>query len=326
MQASILSTGSYLPDRVLTNHDLEKMVDTSDEWITTRSGIKCRRIADAGVSSSDLGVYAAKRAMESGGIKPEEIEMVILSTSAPDFVLPASACCVQANIGAVNAGAFDLLNACNGFINGLDVGGALIASGQYKRVVVVAAEKMSSIINWEDRNTCVLFGDGAGAVVLGCAEEGGHPIIASACKSDGTMWDYAVANAGGSRKPITVEALEQKEHLVTIQGRKLFKAATVKIPEIITEVVEKAGISLKDIACMIPHQMNLRIIESVTKRLEIEREKVFVNIQNYGNTASASIPIALDEASRADVIRSGDLVLLVAFGAGLSWGATVLRW
>ena len=324
--AAIAGTGAYLPETVLTNFDLEKMVDTSDQWIRQRTGIVERRIADDDVATSDLSVHASRLAIKNANIDPIDIEMILVATVTPDTAFPSTACYVQQGIGAKNASAMDISAACAGFLYGLDLANGLIISGQYNTILVVGGEVFNNIVDWKDRNTCVLFGDGAGAAIVQATEEP-KGIIASYIGSDG---DYADINllgipAGGSRMPVTAEAIDNNLNKIQMNGREVFKLGVRLMPEAAQRVLRKAEISIDDIDLLIPHQANLRIIEAVGDRLGVPREKVYVNVDKYGNTSAATVIIALDEAIRQGRAKPGDLVLLVTFGAGLTWGSTLLR-
>ena len=324
--AAIAGTGAYLPETVLTNFDLEKMVDTSDEWIRQRTGIVERRIADDDVATSDLSVHASRLAIKDAHIDPIDIEMILVATVTPDTAFPSTACYVQQGIGAKNASAMDISAACAGFLYGLDLANGLIISGQYNTILVVGGEVFNNIVDWKDRNTCVLFGDGAGAAIIQATEEP-KGIIASYIGSDG---DYADINllgipAGGSRMPVTSDAIDNNLNKIQMNGREVFKLGVRLMPEAAQRVLRKAEISVDDIDLLIPHQANLRIIEAVGDRLGVPREKVYVNVDKYGNTSAATVIIALDEAIRQGRAKPGDLILLVTFGAGLTWGSTLLR-
>ena len=325
--ASIIGTGSYLPETVLTNFDLEKMVDTSDEWIRQRTGIAERRIAEDDIATSDLSVQAARLAIKKAQIDPLEIEMILVATVTPDTFFPSTACYVQKGIGAKNASAMDISAACAGFLYGLDLANGLIISGQYDTILVVGGEVFNKIVDWNDRNTCVLFGDGAGAAVVQSTEEP-KGILASYIGSDG---DYAAdisllgIPAGGSRMPVTSEAIDQNLNKIQMNGREVFKLGVRLMPEAAERALQKANVSVDDVDLLIPHQANLRIIEAVGQRLGVPREKVYINVDKYGNTSAATVIIALDEAIQDGRAKPGDLILLVTFGAGLTWGSTLLR-
>lgn len=324
--ATITGTGAYLPEKVITNADLEEMVDTSDEWIRQRTGIVERRIADDDTATSDLSIRAARRAIEHAQIDPVDIEMILVATVTPDTFFPSTACYVQKGIGAKNASAMDVSAACAGFLYGLDLADGLIKSGRYDTILVIGGEVFNNIINWKDRSTCVLFGDGAGAAVVQATEEP-KGILASYIGSDG---DYADINllgipAGGSRMPLTPEGLKRKLDKIQMNGREVFKLGVRLMPEAAQRVLRKANVSVEDIDLLIPHQANLRIIEAVGDRLGVPREKVYINVDKYGNTSAATVIIALDEAIREGCAKPGDLILLVTFGAGVTWGSTLLQ-
>jgi len=319
-----LGTGSYLPEKVLTNFDLEKIVDTNDEWITTRTGIKARRIAEDEQATSDLATIAAERALESSGLNAEDIDLIIVATVTPDMKFPSTACIVQANIGAKNAAAFDLEAACSGFIYGVVVGKQFIASGLYKHVLVIGAEKMSSIMDFSDRNTCVLFGDGAGAAVLGPVEEG-KGILGVELGADGVGGKSLYLPAGGSRMPATIETVENKYHYIKMDGSDVFKFAVRAMAKAATKAIDRSELEVGDIDFLVPHQANIRIISSSAKKLKVPMEKVHVNLHEYGNMSAASIPVAFDEALKSGKIKEGDNVVLVGFGGGLTWGSCVVK-
>ncbi len=324
--AAITGTGSYVPDKILTNFALEKMVNTSDEWIRQRTGIVERRIADEDMATSDLGIRAARQAIKMAEIDPLDIDMIIVGTVTPDALFPSTACYVQKGIGAKKAAAFDLSAACAGFIYGLDLADGMIKSGRYDTILVIGGEIFNKILDWTDRGTCVLFGDGAGAAILQGTDEP-KGILSSYIGSDG---DYSDVNllgmpAGGSRMPPSHETIDQKLHTIKMRGREVFKLGVRIMPEAAQHALNLAGLTVDDIDLLIPHQANMRIIEAVGDRLGIPREKVFVNVDKYGNTSAATTIIALDEAIREERAKPGDLVLMVTFGAGLTWGSTVIR-
>lgn len=321
----ILSTGRFLPDRVLTNHDLEGMVDTSDEWIRTRTGIRERRIADEGLLTADMAASAARCAMSRAGVEPEGLDLLVLATATPDRWLPSTACDVQARLGASNAMAYDLMAACSGFLYGLTMAEGFLVAGRGDTALVISSEKMSSIIDWEDRSTCVLFGDGAGAAVLR-RSEGEAGILSSHLRSDGTMAELLYRPAGGAAIPMDEAVLERREHLVRMEGREVFKSAVRQMAEASETALKEAGLTAEDVDLMIPHQANIRIIRATAKYAGIPEERVYVNVDRYGNMSSATIPIALDEAREEGRLKRGDHVLMAAFGAGLTWGAAALRW
>jgi 3-oxoacyl-[acyl-carrier-protein] synthase-3 len=323
--ATIVGTGMYVPDRVLTNFELEKMVETSDEWIRERTGIRERRIAAPDQSSSDLAVIAARRALEMASIRPEEIDQIIVATTTPDRVLPSCACTVQAKLGATRAAAYDMFAACTGFIYGLSIARGAIGSGVAETVLVIGVEELSRILDFTDRNTCVLFGDGAGAAVLRpCAP--GDGILSVSIQSDGVLGDLLEVPAGGAAMPASHETVDQRQHFIRMRGKELFKVAVRSMEQSLRIALESAGLSVGDLDLVIPHQANARIIEAMRERLDVPADRVVVNIDRYGNTSSASIPITLDEVVRSGRLKPGDRVGFVAFGGGATWGATVSRW
>ena len=321
----IAGTGSYVPERVVPNVYFEKLVDTSDEWIVQRTGIEQRRFAADDQATSDLSLEASKRALEAAGVKPEELDLIVLGTLTPDYLLPSTACLVQDRLGATNAGAFDVNAACTGFLTALHTGEAFVAAGRAKRVLVIGAEKLTSFVDFQDRTSCIIFGDAAGAAVLTPLDQCGQvEILRTTLGADGKGYDYIHMPAGGSRKPPTHETLEKREHFIRMRGRDVFRFAVTYMGEMVRQMVE--GYTPDDITVVVPHQVNKRIIEAALERLEIPPEKVVVNIEKYGNSSAATVPLALDEALRAGRIEKGKLVVLVAFGAGLTWGGTLIRW
>ncbi len=322
---SIVSVGSYVPARVLTNADLEKMVETSDEWITTRTGIKQRRIAAADEYTSDMAARAAERAIARAGITPEQIDLIIVATVTPDMIFPSTACLVQQKLGAVRAAAFDLEAACAGFVYALEIGQQFIMSRTYDTVLVIGAEKLSSIVNWKDRNTCVLFGDGAGAVILQ-NRPGSHGLLTAVLGADGSKADLLRIPAGGCRLPASQETVAQKLHYIHMEGQETFKAAVEAMYTAARLALERCNLDISHLKCIIPHQANKRIIEAVCKKLGAKPNQIFVNLDRYGNTSAASVVIALDEAVQSGRIQRGDLVLLIVFGGGLTWAAAVIEW
>lgn len=323
--AGITGVGAYLPDRVLTNDELQKMVDTNDEWIRTRSGIKERRITPLEQATSDLAVIAGERALADAGVAPEELGLVIVATNTPDTIFPSTACLVQDRLGAKNAAAFDLAAGCTGFVYALATGSQFITSGTYKKVLVIGAECLSRIVNWEDRKTCVLFGDGAGAAVLSPVPAG-YGILSFTLRSDGSKGPLLSLPAGGSRLPATRETIDQKLHTIHMDGHEVFKFAVRVMGKAALEVLAAAGLDKADIDFFIPHQANIRIIESAARRLDLPMDKVLINLDRYGNTSTASIPLALAEAVHSGRIKQGDHIVMVGFGAGLTWGAAVVKW
>lgn len=325
IRAKILGTGRFLPEKVLTNQELEKIVDTSDEWIKTRTGIEQRRIASNQEATSDLAIKAAKLALENAKCSAEELEMIIVATCTPDMIFPSVGCIVQSAIGAKKAAAMDMSAACSGFIYGLGTAKGLIESGSVKKLLLIGVDTLSKITNWQDRSTCVLFGDGAGAAVLS-AEEGESGILSVYLGADGDQTEILKVPGGGSRQPISQEVLDNKSYTIQMDGPEVYKFAVTRMVDAAKKALEIAGKKPDDLKLIIPHQANLRIIESVAKRLHLNDNKIFVNVQKYGNMSAATTVIALDEAQRAERIKRGDLVELVAFGAGLTWGAAVIRW
>lgn len=321
----ILGLGSYVPEKTLTNFDLEKMVDTSDEWITERTGIKQRHIAADDEATSDMSLKAAEKALADAGVAPEEIDLIIVATASPDHAFPSTACLIQDRIGAKNAAAFDLSAGCSGFVYSLGVASQMVKSGLYNKALIIGAETLSRIMNWKDRNTCVLFGDGAGAAVIGVVE-GGFGVLGIDLGSDGSGGKYLFQPAGGSRKPASEETVANHEHTIHMNGPEVFKFAIQIMGKTAKRALAKAGMKPEEIDLLVPHQANMRIITSAAKRLKAPMEKVWVNVDKYANTSAASIPIALCEAQQAGALKKGDNVLLVGFGAGLTWAAIVLKW
>jgi len=322
----IAGTGSYLPKKILTNSDLEKMVDTTDEWIVSRTGIRERHIAAPEEATSDLATAAARAALEMAGVDPADLDLIIVATLTPDHHFPSTAGFVQRNLGAAKAAAFDIEAACTGFIYALTVGDLFIRSGTYQKVLVIGAEVLSKFLDWEDRDTCILFGDGAGAAVLVPGDHPDRGIISTHLHSDGTMAELLYAPAGVSRMPITKEAIDQKLNTVKMQGNEVFKMAVTRLSEVVDEVMEANGLTEKDIDFLVPHQANFRIIKATARKLKLPMEKVVVTVDKHGNTSAASVPLALDVAVRGGMISEGDLVLLEAFGGGFTWGAALVRW
>jgi 3-oxoacyl-[acyl-carrier-protein] synthase-3 len=320
----VVSTGRYLPERVLTNFDLEKMVETSDEWIRERTGIRERRIARPDEGAAEMAAEASRRAMEKAGIEPGEIDFLVLSTATPDRWLPSTACDVQAMLGANNAMAFDLAAACSGWLYGLSVAEGFLAADRGEIAVVVATEKMSSIVDWEDRATCVLFGDGAGAAIVKRAN-GDSGILSSFHRSDGTLGNLLYRPAGGASIPMSQEVLDNKDHLLRMSGREVFKNAVRSMAEASDQALQRAGMTGGDIDLLIPHQANMRIITATAKYAGIPMEKVYVNVDRFGNMSSSAIPVALDEAIEKGLVGPGSHVHSVAFGAGFTWSAMTFR-
>ncbi|KPK98641.1 MAG: 3-oxoacyl-ACP synthase [Omnitrophica WOR_2 bacterium SM23_72] len=323
-KVGIIGVGEYLPKKVLTNADLEKMVETSDEWITTRSGIKERRLADKNEATSDLALKAAKEALEEARLNPKDLELIIVGTITPDMPFPAVSCLLQNSLDAKKAACFDISAACAGFVYGIAVAQQFIARGVYKNALVVGAELLSRVTDWEDRSTCVLFGDGAGAAVLAEVSSGG--ILSVHMGSDGSKADLLMIPGGGSRIPTSHQSIDQHLHFMKMQGNEVFKLAVTIMADAARTAFNQAGLECKDIDLVIPHQANIRIIMAMAKKLGLAPEKVYLNIEKYGNMSSASTATALCEAVKEGRIKRGDVVLLVAFGAGLVWGACVIKW
>jgi len=325
ISASIVSTGMYVPSRVLTNAELEKMVDTTDEWIMSRTGIRERRIAADDEFTSDMGAKAAQQALELGGVDAQEIDLIIVATCTSDTVFPSTACYIQSKIGAMRAAAFDVQAACSGFLYALVTADQFIAAGVYKTVMVVGAEKLSSIVNWQDRNTCVLFGDGAGAVILR-HREGGRGLLAYDLGADGSQTNILSVPASGCRMPITVEVLDQRMNYLQMSGKEVFKCAVNAMNRSTEICLEKAGVKPEQIRWFVPHQANFRILDAVAQRMNVGMEHFVMNLDRYGNTSAACMPIALHETVTAGKLDRGDLVLMVSFGGGLTWASVILEW
>ncbi|KAB2647620.1 MAG: ketoacyl-ACP synthase III [Verrucomicrobia bacterium] len=322
---SIIGTGSYVPERVLTNAELEKLVETSDEWITSRTGIKERRIAAEGENTSDLASKAALAAMENAGITAEEIDLILVATVTPDMFFPSTACFVQTKIGAKNAACFDVSAACSGFLYAIEIAQQFITSHTYDTILVIGAEKLSSIVDWTDRNTCVLFGDGAGAAVLQ-HRSGGHGVISTFMGSDGRLSEILQIPGGGSRFPVSKENADQRLNCIKMNGKETYKHAVNSMLDAATRALADSNIKASDLACIIPHQANLRIIEAIASRMDLPMERFVINLDRYGNTSAAAVAIALDEANRTGRMQVGDYVLLVVFGGGLTWASSVIQW
>jgi len=324
-RSRILSTGSYLPPKVMSNSDMEKLVDTSEEWIIERTGIKERRIADESQATSDLAYEASKIALERAGLRAEDIDLIIVATVTGDMPFPATACFLQNKLGAVNAAGFDINATCSGFLYGLYVADGLIKSGMHRKILVVGAEVLSKITDWDDRTTCVLFGDGAGAVIVGPTEED-RGILSMHINSDGRMWDLLHVPGGGSRNPVSKETIDKKLHYIKMKGNETFKVAVRTLEELVVRTLEENSLDSSQLSLLIPHQANLRIIQATADRLKLPFDKVVVNLDKYGNTSAASIPIALDEAVASGRIGKGDYILLEAFGGGLTWASALIKW
>ena len=324
--AVIAGTGSYLPDRVMTNADMSKIVETTDEWISSRTGIRERRIASPLEAASDMGVEAARRALADAGVAAAEVDLILTATCTGDMVFPNTSSIIQVELGASRAACLDLAAACSGFVYGLEMASRLIQTGAYRHILVIGSEKMSNLVDWKDRATCVLFGDAAGAALVSRAPEGVVGYIDGNLGSDGALGDLLQIPAGGSRKPATAETLAAGEHFIKMGGREVFKHAVTNMSRIIDELLARNGVTSDQISLVIPHQANQRIIAAIQEKLGLPLDKVFLNVDKYGNTSAASIGVALDEAARSGRLRPGDLIVLVAFGAGFTWGASLLRW
>jgi 3-oxoacyl-[acyl-carrier-protein] synthase-3 len=323
--AQIVGWGKYVPIQVLTNDDLAKMVDTSDDWIRTRTGIVERRIAEPRETTSTMSIKAARAALQVADVAPERLDLIIVTTATPDYLFPATACLVQDALGAKRAGAFDVLAGCSGFVYGLGVGSQLIISGAYENVLVIGAETLSRIMDWTDRNTCVLFGDGAGALLLQASDAPGG-VLSFTLGADGSGGDLLILPGGGSRHPASAETVAQGLHYARMNGREVFRFATRIMGQAAKEAIRAAGLKIEDVDLLIPHQANIRIIQSAAKHLGLPMDKVFVNLERYGNTSCASIPVAFCEAIEEERIKPGDHLVLVSFGAGLTWAAAVVQW
>ena len=326
--AYVRSVGRFLPEKKLTNNDLEKMVDTSDEWIVTRTGVRERRILEPGLGCSHMAVRAGLECLERAGVSPEELDLIIVGTVTPDMMFPATACLVQNEIGAKNAWGFDLSAGCSGFLFSLSTAAQLIEAGRVNRALVIGSDVITTLIDYTDRNTCVIFGDGAGAVLLQACTEPGFGILDFILHMDGAGGEYLCMKGGGSRRPATHETVDNKEHFVSQDGRAVFKAAVSEMSNVAARILEINGLTGDDVTFFIPHQANNRIVEAAAKRMGMEDERVIANICKYGNTVSASIPLALYEAvlERDNRVKKGDYLVLAAFGAGFTWGSALIRW
>jgi 3-oxoacyl-[acyl-carrier-protein] synthase-3 len=322
---SIIATGSYVPERILTNRELEQIVDTTDEWIRTRTGISERRIAAADEATSDMATKAALAAMSQAGVEAKEIDLIIVATVTPDMFFPATACWVQKKLGAIRAACFDISAACSGFLYAMEIAQQFISTHVYNTVLIVGADKLSSIVNWSDRNTCVLFGDGAGAAILR-NRGASHGVVATHMGSDGEFAEILFMPGGGSRYPITAENIGQQLNTIKMQGKETYKQAVTAMSDAADRALEAAGLKYDEIACVIPHQANMRIIEAIAHRMRLPIEKFYVNLEKYGNTSAAAVAIALDEAHRSGRFKVGDYILLVVFGGGLTWASSVIQW
>ena len=325
LKSRITGTGSYVPEKVIDNSDLEKKVNTSDEWIIERTGIRERRIVGSDETTSDLSLEASKKALQAAGIKPKEIDVIIVATMTGDMPMPSTASLLQKKLGAKNAGAFDLNAACSGFLYGLSVADNFIKAGTVKKVLLVGAEVMSKFLDWKDRTTCVLFGDGAGAVVLE-KTSGKRGILSTHIYSDGNLWDFICLPGGGSKHPPSLKTIKNRMHFVKMKGNETFKVAVRTLEKLVVNTLKVNNVKPSELAMLIPHQANLRIISATAKRLNLPMSKVAVTLDKYGNTSSASIPIALDEVVRDGRIRNGEYILLEAFGSGLTWASALIKW
>jgi 3-oxoacyl-[acyl-carrier-protein] synthase-3 len=320
-----LGTGSELPAKVVTNATLERLVDTSDEWITTRTGIKERRILEEGKGTADMAYRASLRALKDAGVEARDIEAIIVGTVTPDYPFPSCACVLEDMLGARKVFSFDVNAACSGFLDALAVADAFIRTGMIRNALVVGSDALSRLLNWKDRGTCILFGDGAGAVVLGASNDSAHGILSTKLRTDGSYVKQLYVPAGGSLKPCTIESVKKNENTIAMNGKEVFKVAVRSMEEISRQALDEAGVEIDEVSLIVPHQANLRIITAMAERLNVPMSKVMVNLDRYGNTSAASVPVALDEARREGRIRRGDFVLLNAFGAGFAWAAAVIR-
>jgi 3-oxoacyl-[acyl-carrier-protein] synthase III len=325
IRAAIIGTGAAVPSKVMTNADLEKILDTSDEWITQRTGIRERRVAGEGQSTASLAIEAARAALASAQRAPQDLDLILCATVTPEMLFPSTACFIQAALGVRDIPAFDVGAACSGFVYALATGSLFIETGKYRRVLVVGAETLSKVADYTDRGSCILFGDGAGAVVLEPSSDARRGLLYSVLCADGSGWDYIHVPAGGSRSPASHETVEGRSHYVKMRGRDVYKFAVEKMQWLLGHCMEKCGLSVADVDLVIPHQVNSRIIESAAEKYNFPMDKIFMNIDRYGNTSAASIPLALDEAMKAGRVGPGSLLLMVAFGAGLTWGGAVVR-
>jgi 3-oxoacyl-[acyl-carrier-protein] synthase-3 len=321
----ILGTGSELPSKVVTNSDLEKILETTDEWITVRTGIKERRVLEDGKGNADMAYHAAKRALEDAGVEAKEIDAIVMGTVTADYPFPSSACVLEHKLGVRRAFSFDVNAACSGFLNALAVADSFISNGSIRNALVVGSDALSRLMNWRDRGTCILFGDAAGAVVLGAAENGNRGILSTKLRTDGSYVKTLYVPAGGSLKPARLETVQKNEHTIVMNGKEVFKVAVRAMEEISRQALDEAGVAIEQVALVIPHQANRRIIVALSERLRVPMERIMVNLDKYGNTSAASVPVALDEARRSQRIQEGDVVLLTSFGAGFAWAAAVIR-
>ena len=325
LRSIVLGSGSKLPPKIMTNRDLEDLIDTSDEWITTRTGIKERRILEDGKGTSDLAYHASVEALRAANMEATDLDAIIVGTCTPDYPFPSSACVLEDMLGAHKVFSFDVNAACSGFLNALTVTDSFVRTGRIRNALVVGSDALSRMLNWKDRTTCVLFGDGAGAIVIGASENKDRGILSTRLRTDGSYAKTLYVPAGGSLRPATADTVNTNQHTITMNGKEVFKIAVRAMEEISREVLQEAGVDISEVSLVIPHQANRRIISALADRLEVPMEKVAVNLDKYGNTSAASVPVALDEAWKGGRISSGDVVLLNAFGAGFAWGAAVIR-
>ncbi len=325
-RSRIIGTGSYLPEKILSNHDLENMLDTSDEWIRTRTGMSERRVAAEDETASTMGIEAAVRALKAAGVKAKELDLILVATGTPDMLFPSTACIIQKEIGAVRAVGFDISAACSGFIYALSIADQYIKTGMYKKILIVGTDLLTRFLDWTDRSSCILFGDGAGAVVLSAEDNRKNGILSTHIYSDGTYGEHLYLKGGGSSSRFSHEAIDSKENLLKMQGNATFKIAIRKMVEVVGEALEANDKKISDIDLLVPHQANMRIIKAVGEGIGLPPEKVFVNIEKYGNTMAATIPIALDEAVKEGRLKKDDLLLMVAFGGGMTWGSALVSW
>ncbi len=325
-RVGILGTGSYIPEKIISNQDIEKLVETTDEWIVTRTGIHERRMARPDECNSDMATEASKKALTAAGLQPKDLDLIIMATISPDMPTPATACFVQAKLGATRAAAFDLSAACSGFVYGLAMAKAFVQSGQFKHILLIGGEKLTAFTDWSDRGTCMLFGDGAGAVIMGEMKEKGSEVLSTFLTANGLETDLLKIPGGGSRFPSSEASIKEKLHTLKMQGREVFKIAVKVMADAVMEALRRAGLTLEQVDLVIPHQANLRIIQAIAERLQLPEEKFFVNINRVGNTSAASVAIALDQAVAEGKVKKGDHVVFVAFGAGTTLASSVVRW
>ncbi len=325
LKSKITGTGSYVPEKIISNHDLEKKINTSDAWITERTGIKERRVVKAGQTNSDLCLEASRMALQAAGLRPKDLDMIIIATMSGDMPMPSTAAILQRKLGARHAASFDINAACSGFLYGLSVADKFIRTGASRKLLLVGAEVNSRFLDWKDRSTCVLFGDGAGAVVLE-PTKGKSGVLSTQLHSDGNLWDYICLPGGGSENPPSAKTIKNRMHFIRMKGNETFKIAVRTLERLVISTLEEHNVETSELAMLIPHQANLRIINATAKRLKLPMSRVAVNVDKYGNTSSASVPIALDEVVREGRIKKGDYVLLEAFGSGLTWGSALIKW